>query len=78
VRSPYPAHRLNGVALLARVPDVPVLLGRVLVDGGGAPGRFLINGKVVTEARKIVMQPNDEVTLETPGGGGYGLPGKID
>ena len=26
----------------------------------------------VTEARKMVMQPGDEVTLETPGGGGYG------
>jgi N-methylhydantoinase B/oxoprolinase/acetone carboxylase alpha subunit len=24
--------------------------------------------------RKIVMQPDDEVTLETPGGGGYGQP----
>jgi N-methylhydantoinase B/oxoprolinase/acetone carboxylase alpha subunit len=23
----------------------------------------------------MVMQPNDEVTLETPGGGGYGRPG---
>jgi N-methylhydantoinase B len=45
--------------------------------GGGAPGaagRFLVNGKAVTEARKMVMQPNDEVTLETPGGGGYGRP----
>ncbi len=44
--------------------------------GGGAPGaagRFLINGKPVTEARKMAMQPGDEVTLETPGGGGYGL-----
>ncbi len=28
-----------------------------------------VNGKAVTEARKMVMQPNDEVTLETPGGG---------
>ena len=45
--------------------------------GGGAPGaagRFLVNGKTVSEARKMVMQPNDEVTLETPGGGGYGQP----
>ena len=43
--------------------------------GGGAPGaagRFLVNGKTVTEARKMAMQPDDEVTLETPGGGGYG------
>jgi N-methylhydantoinase B len=28
----------------------------------------------VSEARKMVMQPGDEVTLETPGGGGYGQP----
>lgn len=45
--------------------------------GGGAPGaagRFLVNGKNASEARKIVMRPNDEVTLETPGGGGYGVP----
>lgn len=44
---------------------------------GGAPGeagRFLINGKVVNEARKIPMKPDDKVTLETPGGGGYGPP----
>jgi N-methylhydantoinase B/oxoprolinase/acetone carboxylase alpha subunit len=26
----------------------------------------------VSEARKMLMQPDDEVTLETPGGGGYG------
>jgi N-methylhydantoinase B len=45
--------------------------------GGGAPGaagHFLVNGKPVSEARKMVMQPNDAVTLETPGGGGYGPP----
>ena len=40
----------------------------------GAPGRFLINGEPVSSARKLVMQPTDEVTLETPGGGGYGKP----
>jgi N-methylhydantoinase B len=36
-------------------------------------GRFLVNGKNASEARKMVMKPNDEVTLETPGGG-YGAP----
>ena len=43
--------------------------------GGGDPGkagRFLVNGKPVSEARKITMQPDDVVLLETPGGGGYG------
>jgi N-methylhydantoinase B len=38
----------------------------------GAAGRFLVNGKPVSEARKMVMKPDDQVTLETPGGGGYG------
>jgi N-methylhydantoinase B len=40
----------------------------------GAAGRFLVNGKPVSEARKLVMQPDDRVVLETPGGGGYGKP----
>jgi N-methylhydantoinase B len=40
----------------------------------GAPGRFLINGKPVSSAHKLAMQPGDEVTIETPGGGGYGVP----
>jgi N-methylhydantoinase B/oxoprolinase/acetone carboxylase alpha subunit len=40
--------------------------------GDGAVGRFLVNGKPMSSARKLVMQPADEVTLETPGGGGYG------
>lgn len=46
------------------------------LDGGGdgATGRFSINGMPVNEARKIEMQPDDEVLLETPGGGGYGAP----
>ena len=36
------------------------------------PGKFLVNGKPVSEARKLLMQPDDQVILETPGGGGYG------
>jgi N-methylhydantoinase B/oxoprolinase/acetone carboxylase alpha subunit len=40
--------------------------------GPGAPGRFLVNGKPVSEARKMLMQPGDHVLMETPGGGGYG------
>jgi N-methylhydantoinase B/oxoprolinase/acetone carboxylase alpha subunit len=38
----------------------------------GAPGRFLVNGKSVSEGKKMTMQPGDVVHLETPGGGGYG------
>ncbi len=40
--------------------------------GDGAPGKFLVNGNPVTEARKMVMRPEDEIVMETPGGGGYG------
>jgi N-methylhydantoinase B/oxoprolinase/acetone carboxylase alpha subunit len=60
---------LNAVASRTALP--PEGLG-----GGapGAPGRFLINGKPVIDARKMTMQPQDEVILETPGGGGYGAP----
>jgi N-methylhydantoinase B len=60
---------LNAVA--SRINLAPEGLG-----GGmpGAAGRFLVNGKNASEARKMVMKPDDEVTLETPGGGGYGVP----
>lgn len=60
---------LNAVA--SRISLAPEGLG-----GGmpGAAGRFLVNGKDASEARKKVMKPDDEVTLETPGGGGYGVP----
>jgi N-methylhydantoinase B/oxoprolinase/acetone carboxylase alpha subunit len=44
------------------------------LDGGGdgAAGRFLVNGKPMSEGKKMTMQPGDVVVLETPGGGGYG------
>jgi N-methylhydantoinase B/oxoprolinase/acetone carboxylase alpha subunit len=60
---------LNAVASRMKLPPEGL--------GGGAPGaagRFLVNGKTVSEARKMVMQTDDVVTLETPGGGGYGQP----
>ncbi len=38
----------------------------------GAPGKFEINGKTVTDPRKFVMAPEDRVLLVTPGGGGFG------
>lgn len=44
--------------------------------GAGAAGRFLVNGKPVFEARKLVMKPGDQVVLETPGGGGFGAPSR--
>lgn len=44
------------------------------LDGGGSgqPGRFTVNGKPMSSASKLLMQPDDVVALETPGGGGYG------
>jgi N-methylhydantoinase B len=44
------------------------------LDGGepGAAGRFLVNGKSVSQASKMAMAAGDIVLLETPGGGGYG------
>ncbi len=38
----------------------------------GLPGRFTVNGEPVTSAGKLLMQPDDVVLMETPGGGGYG------
>ena len=38
----------------------------------GAAGRFLVNGKPVSNARKLIMKPTDQVVFETPGGGGFG------
>jgi N-methylhydantoinase B len=38
----------------------------------GACGAVLINGQPVDARRQHVIQPGDEVTLRTPGGGGYG------
>ncbi len=40
-------------------------------------GRFLVNGKPVSEAKKLTMHAGDVVLLETPGGGGYGPPAEI-
>ncbi len=47
------------------------------LDGGapGRAGRFLVNGLPISQAHKMTMQPGDRITLETPGGGGYGPTG---
>ncbi|NYZ14455.1 hydantoinase B/oxoprolinase family protein [Azospirillum sp. RWY-5-1] len=51
-------------------------LGPEGLGGGdpGQPGRFLVNGEPVSQARKLSMKPGDAVILETPGGGGFGPP----
>jgi len=40
----------------------------------GQPGRNLINGREVAAKLTVSLQAGDEVTVETPGGGGYGSP----
>jgi N-methylhydantoinase B len=42
----------------------------------GACGEVLINGEPIDSRRPHVLMPGDEVTLRTPGGGGYGPAGE--
>lgn len=67
--------RTDHAWLLNAVPS-RLVRGPDGIDGGlpGAAGRFLVNGKSVSEAKKLTMQAGDVVLLETPGGGGYGKP----
>ncbi|MBI2527358.1 MAG: hydantoinase B/oxoprolinase family protein [Candidatus Rokubacteria bacterium] len=45
----------------------------------GATGRVLINGAVNADPKaKMRLQPGDVLTMETPGGGGFGDPRKRD
>ncbi|MBA4070264.1 MAG: 5-oxoprolinase [Gemmatimonas sp.] len=40
--------------------------------GDGAPGRNLLNGEALPAKCRRDLQPGDVLTIETPGGGGYG------
>jgi N-methylhydantoinase B len=42
--------------------------------GDGAVGRNRVNGDVVGAKAGLDLEPGDVVTVETPGGGGYGRP----
>ncbi|MEM5494941.1 hydantoinase B/oxoprolinase family protein [Hoeflea sp. AS16] len=44
----------------------------VFGGGDGTKGTFQINGEDVVDTRKREMNPDDEVFMITPGGGGYG------
>jgi N-methylhydantoinase B len=46
------------------------------VQGGsaGAIGRNLLNGEPLPAKCRVQLQPGDVLTIETPGGGGYGAP----
>jgi len=46
--------------------------------GEGALGEVLINQQPINTRVPQVLQPGDEVTLRTPGGGGYGLSAQRD
>ena len=39
---------------------------------GGRPGRNLLNGSVIGSKGHFEARPGDRLTIETPGGGGYG------
>ena len=58
-----------------RVQNAP----RGIVGGAsGTGGRDLVNGKPVPAKARIVLQPGDTITYETPGGGGMGPPSERD
>ncbi|MGE0700478.1 MAG: hydantoinase B/oxoprolinase family protein [Hyphomicrobiaceae bacterium] len=40
----------------------------------GATGRVLINGEAIDTRRMLLLKRGDRITIETPGGGGYGDP----
>ncbi|MGF1547834.1 MAG: hydantoinase B/oxoprolinase family protein [Thiotrichales bacterium] len=42
----------------------------------GAPGRNLLNGRTLPAKCQISVSPGDLVSVETPGGGGWGEPGQ--
>jgi N-methylhydantoinase B len=46
----------------------------ILGGGAGAPGRDLINGRLIAPKGRYTLAPGDVASFETPGGGGYGAP----
>jgi N-methylhydantoinase B len=49
------------------------------VQGGeaGAVGRNLLNGEPLPAKCRVALRAGDVVTIETPGGGGYGVAGAL-
>ena len=41
--------------------------------GPGLPGRNLLNGRALPAKCRVELEPGDVLTIETPGGGGYGF-----
>jgi N-methylhydantoinase B len=44
--------------------------------GAGAPGRNLLNGQMLPPKCALHLVAGDELTIETPGGGGHGAPAR--
>jgi N-methylhydantoinase B len=59
--------QLNAVTSRLAVPPEGIFGG-----GAGAAGSFTVNGEAVRTQQRITLQPDDRVSLELPGGGGYG------
>ncbi|WP_035522137.1 hydantoinase B/oxoprolinase family protein, partial [Hoeflea sp. BAL378] len=65
--------RTNSRWLLNTIPSRLAYGPEGIFGGGdGAKGTFQINGEDVADTRKREMNPDDEVFMITPGGGGYG------
>ena len=65
--------RTNTEWLLNAIPSRLSIPAQGLEGGEpGAPGKFTINGEPLHPAAKLAMAPEDEVLMQTPGGGGYG------
>ncbi len=65
--------RTNSEWLLNAIPSRLSIAAEGIAGGKpGTPGKFEINGEAVHPARKLAMEPTDEVLMQTPGGGGFG------
>jgi N-methylhydantoinase B len=68
-------HMISGKPWLMNMVTSRTNQGAEGLAGGtsGEPGRFTVNGETISSSSKLVMQPDDVVVMETPGGGGYGI-----
>ncbi|MCQ3809759.1 MAG: hydantoinase B/oxoprolinase family protein [Acidimicrobiia bacterium] len=62
-------------AVTSRLSDPPQ---GIFGGGPGQAGSFEVNGEPVTTQSRITLNPDDVVSLNLPGGGGYGAPDESD
>jgi len=69
------AFKLTAPATVSLLAD-RFKLGPWGLAGGspGKPGRATVNGREMPSKFTVKVNPEEEVVLETPGGGGYGIP----